>query len=211
MDRLLAGPTAREKGYDGNVPWCPASVPVSQLLGTLQVQLKCWLGSCLLCLKAVSCEMRPVSVSARVPGALRLVDLCSENIHFILGPRNRGLWVSETNKLTDRQSLFLVWEIASLVKAQEKGLEFSPQNEVGQRLLSVLRTLVNETTEKAVSHPTATEGRPPTAHSLSKARARVQTLCPSMGKWELGAAVGTCNLHAREAESGGFPGSCWPA
>lgn len=58
-------------------------------------------------------------MSARVPGASGLVDLCSENIHFILGLRNRGLVVSETNKRTDRQSIFLGWEIASLVKAQE--------------------------------------------------------------------------------------------
>lgn len=50
--------------------------------------------------------MKPGSVSARVPGASRLVDLCSENIHFILGPRNRGLIVFETDKQTDRQTVY---------------------------------------------------------------------------------------------------------
>jgi hypothetical protein len=66
--------------------------------------------------------MKPGSVSARVPGASRLVDLCRENIHFILSPRNRGLIVSETDKQMGRQSISLGWEIASLVKAQDKGL-----------------------------------------------------------------------------------------
>lgn len=99
--------------------------------------------------------------------------------------------VSETNRQTDRQSLFLGWEIASLVKAQEEGLEFSPQNDVGQRLLSVLRTLVNETTHKAVSCLAATEGRPPTAYSLSKVCACVRACVsrPSVPAWESGSWV----------------------
>lgn len=46
--------------------------PIFQLVGTLSVQLKWWLGSCLLCLEVVSCDRSQDQWLSRVPDDSRL-------------------------------------------------------------------------------------------------------------------------------------------